>query len=259
LGALLPLRAELSGGDLRALYLAWLAGAQTDALDDDDQEPTCPPGLGKLSGARGAFADFLRIDRDLIDAAAAASPALLAIDDVALQRWVSALPEDEKTSLLVRLVGGGRGSRRGRAAPALPRRTCRSAAGSQQEVPYGRRTPQGGGSARGERCRQEAERAAREKARREREAAEARERHLAALAQREAQAWRELDQLIATKQPKRYDEAVGLLRDLGDVCTRSGRDPEAAKRIARLHEEHARKSGLIERLRKAGLLAVTTE
>jgi len=54
-----------------------------------------------------------------------------------------------------------------------------------------------------ERHRQEAERAAREKARHEREALEARDRHLAALAKRETEAWRELDALIATKQPYR--------------------------------------------------------
>jgi len=104
-----------------------------------------------------------------------------------------------------------------------------------------------------ERRRQKAEQAAREKARREREAAEARERHLADLAKREVEAWRELDALIATKQPKKYDEAVALLADLRDVCARGGRQVEAATRLTRLRQEHAKKPSLIERFRKAGL------
>lgn len=102
-------------------------------------------------------------------------------------------------------------------------------------------------------------RAAREKARREREAAEARELHLTALARREAQAWRALDGSIASKQPKQYDVAVRLLRDLRDVCARAGREAEVVQRIQRLHDEHSRKSGFIARLGKAGLLAPAAE
>jgi uncharacterized Zn finger protein len=48
-------------------------------------------------------------------------------------------------------------------------------------------------------------------------------------------------------------EAVALLGDLRDVCARGGRQAEAAKRIARLREEHTKKPSLIERFRKAGL------
>jgi hypothetical protein len=107
LASVLPLRADLAGGDLRVLYLAWLLSAQLGELDDSDEEPSCPPGLGKLSAPLEAFVDFMRIDRDLIEVAAAASPELVATDDAALQRWVAALPESEKTALLVRLIGGG--------------------------------------------------------------------------------------------------------------------------------------------------------
>ncbi len=44
-----------------------------------------------------------------------------------------------------------------------------------------------------------------------------------------------------------------LLRDLRDVCLRAGRQAEAATRIGRLCEEHAKKPSLIERIRKIGL------
>jgi hypothetical protein len=251
LASLLPLRANLAGGDQRALYLAWILSAQLGELDDGDMEPPCPPGLGKLTAPLEAFVDFMRIDRDLIEAAAAASPELSAADDAALKRWVEALSGFEKTTLLVRLVGGAeahlraellrrfRESRAPEAPPAKARTVAELLKAAERRAE--------------ERRRQKAAHAAREKARREREAAEARERHLSALARREPEAWRDLDALIATKQPKKYDEAVALLADLRAVCARGGREVEASTRIARLREEHAKKPSLIERFRKAGL------
>lgn len=251
LASLVPLRAELASGDLRGLYLAWLLSAQLGEFDDGDMEPPCPPGLGKLTAPLEAFVEFMRIGRDLIEVAAAASPELAATDDAALKGWVAALPEAEKTMLLVRMVGGDeahlraellRRFRESRAPEAPPAKV--RAVGELLQAAEGRAE---------ERRRQKAEQAAREKVRREREAAEARDRHLSALAKREAAAWRELDGLIATKQPKKYDEAVALLADLRDVCARGGRHIEAATRLARLSEEHAKKPSLIERFRKAGL------
>jgi catechol 2,3-dioxygenase-like lactoylglutathione lyase family enzyme len=51
LSALVPLRADLAAGDLRALYLGWLLCVQAGELDDGEAEPPCPPGLGRLSAA----------------------------------------------------------------------------------------------------------------------------------------------------------------------------------------------------------------
>ena len=172
---------------------------------------------------------------------------------------MSALPHDEKTELLMRLVGGA-GAHLG--SEVLRRFRDAQVTESPRVTPKSRTVGELRAAAEtraDERHRQQAERAAREKARREREAAEARERHLAALARREAQAWREVDGLIAAKKAKQYDEAVALLRDLREVCARAGREAAAAERIVRLHEEHSRKAGLIERLRKAGLLAPAAE
>jgi hypothetical protein len=104
-----------------------------------------------------------------------------------------------------------------------------------------------------ERSRIEAERMAAERARRKREEAEARERYLEDLGKRESKAWREVDALIATKQPGRYDEAVKLLCDLRDLGLRGGREGEVEARLLRLREEHARKPTFIERLKKVGL------
>jgi hypothetical protein len=50
--SLVPLRAELASGDLRALYLGWLLCAQNEFLDGDTVEPPVPPGLATLSEAQ---------------------------------------------------------------------------------------------------------------------------------------------------------------------------------------------------------------
>ncbi len=183
LAALVPVRAELASGDLRALYIAWLGCVQNGEVDDDDSEPPCPPGLGKLSPALEAFANFLRIDPDLIDAAAATSPDLTAINDEALRRWVSALPEEEKTALLVRLAGGAEAHVRAELLLRFreSRPTSRTRLAEAKTRTVGEILEAGAARAE-ERARRETERATREQARREREAAEARDRHLTALA-----------------------------------------------------------------------------
>ena len=85
------------------------------------------------------------------------------------------------------------------------------------------------------------------------------EQYLAALAQREAEAWREVDALLATKQPGKYDAAVKLLKDLRDVAIRAGRQGEVEARLARLREQHARKPSFVGRLQAAGLIGTTKE
>lgn len=98
----------------------------------------------------------------------------------------------------------------------------------------------------------EAEKRAKDKARREREAAIARVKYLDSFVGREATLWTEVDGLIATKQPKNYDQAVKLLVDLRDLAAR-GKGGDFGLRIEALRQVHAKKPTFIERLRKAAL------
>src|SRR5262249_54226484 len=73
--SLVSIREELMRGDLRALYLGWLAsfperGWVDEGVDDEETEPPVPPGLAKLSAPLRALADFLRVDDDLLEVAA---------------------------------------------------------------------------------------------------------------------------------------------------------------------------------------------
>lgn len=253
LSSLIPLRTDLAGGDHRALYLAWLLCVQARELEDDATEPPVPPGLGDLTAPLQAFADFLRIDQDLVAAAAARSLAEKASSPTQeVERWIAGLPDAVKTGWLVRLAGGTephlraellrsfRESRPGRPGDGGAPRTVGKLLAAAERISQERR-------------RKEAEKAAREQARREREAAEARSRYLATLAGREAKLWSKVDELIATKNPGRYDDAVKLLCDLRELALQQGRADEIEARLLRLREEHAKKWTFLERLKKAGL------
>lgn len=92
------------------------------------------------------------------------------------------------------------------------------------------------------------------KAEQARVAAALREKVLEALAPREGAAWKQVDDLIATRKPSEFDVAVQLLVDLRDLAARDGRVQEAWRRIAELRSAHARKPTLIERMDKEKLL-----
>lgn len=63
------IREALMAGDIRALYLGWLAFN----WDEDDLEPPVPAGLKSLPPELAEFADFYQIDRDLLAAASTQS------------------------------------------------------------------------------------------------------------------------------------------------------------------------------------------
>lgn len=253
--ALLPLRAELAGGDLRALYLGWLAGARAGLLDDEEREPPQPAGLARPSASLKALAEFLRLDDDLLAVAGAGSPALPeAPAPHDLERWVAGLTGSEKDALLIRLAKGNEAQVR---AEILGR--FRQANAPRSDARAGARTVAELLSAAEERAelrrRQEAKRKAAEQARREREQAAARARHLASLVGREEELWGRVEALIEAKRPREYDQAVQLLKDLHDLSARRESADAFAARLGPLWDRYAKRPSLLERLDRAGLRA----
>ncbi len=259
LASLVQLRSDLMHGDYRCLYLGWLLAAQGGGLDDDAPEPPLPPGLGTLNAPLRSLADFLRIDRDLIAAAAeeSAEKPACRLSPEEIHRWVAVLPSKEKDDLLTRLLGDDDSH----LVAELRLRALRAIRG---EGTSGRDSQTGGPRsvvsivARAEvigkqRQKQEMDRQSQEKARRERAQAEERRKRLESLAGKESDLWVQVDRLIAAKQPKRYDEAVSLLKDLHDLADMKGTGPEFARRMSVLCREHERKPSLVDRLHKANL------
>jgi hypothetical protein len=166
LSSIIPLRADLAASDHRALYLGWLLGVQNEEVAEDALEPPVPPGLGELTAGLRALADFLRIDGDLIAAAAERSPrADESPTAETLARWIVALPEAEKDRLLPGIAAGEQPQPRA----ALLRR-FREASGQTRTPAVASRTVaellDAAERQAAERQRREAERKARQEARR---------------------------------------------------------------------------------------------
>ncbi|MEV8516304.1 hypothetical protein [Dactylosporangium sp. NPDC051484] len=254
LASIVPVRAELAAGDTRLLYLAWLLCVQDRELDEDELEPPVPPGLGKLSGPLRSLADFLRLDKDLLDTAAQASAPLTtqAPSAAALAKWVRRLPVADKDEVIVRLL-------RGDGAHLRAELLRRYGGGAVAEAVGGGRTVgellAGAETRWAGRQRQAEERKAAEQARQEAAAAAAREQRLDALAADPERAWQQVAELIATKKPKEYDSAVELLADLKALGERDGGRKAFRGRMHQLRLEHARKPSLLDRLERAGLIA----
>jgi hypothetical protein len=261
--SLIALRADLMRGDLRALYLGWLASlypydpGEEDRWDDDDDdkdrlEPPVPPGLAKLTAPLRELAEFLRVDDELIEAAAAGSvgepPGGASRGDLA--RWIKRLPASDKEDYLLRFLAEDgdlmlRAELSKRFREATAPKGARAASGDK------RRTVAQLLAARAalveDKRRKAAERASREKTRIDREQAEARSKYLYNLSEREPAAWREVEELIATKRPKDYDSAVSLLVDLRELAGRAGRSAQAEARIQELRRRHSNKPSLLKR------------
>ena len=225
-------------------------------MDDDEIEPPVPPGLAELTAPLQSIVDFFRIDPDLLAVAAEASGKLTGGGDAdpALPGWVSTLPAKEKDKLLLRVVRGEatpvraellRRFRAAQAAPEAASPTGRRAVGHLRDYAEAHRA---------DRERQAEQERAQEQTRRERAAAQAREQRLDNLAGEGERAWQRVDALIDTKKPREYDAAVALLTDLRALGERDGSAHVFARRMERLHQAHARKPSLIERLERAGLI-----
>ncbi len=266
LSAIVGVRAELAAGDLRPLYLAWLAAyggweRDEDMFDrdaDDDLEPPVPPGLGALTAAQRALADFLRLDDDLLAIAAARSASLEQISDDPddLAAWVTSLPVTEKDLLLTRVVRGEAarvqmellrafrdGHRRGDTAVIIPVPARRTVADLLDNAARRRADHE----------RRLAAQRADNKARQDQARQQARERRLDKLADEEDDAWSRVEAMIATRKPAEYDAAVTLLTDLQALAERDGHYDTFTLRTIALRQTHGRKPALIERLNRAGI------
>ena len=254
LSSLISVRAEIARGDLRCLYLGWLLCAQNGELDEEESEPPVPHGLGQLSASLESLVEFLRIDPNLIYVAARAS---LPLEDTEpkkdeIRDWVGKLPSGEKDEMLARIISGQdvilaaellrrfieeRRPGDGQFAEKNQRRTAGELLHAAEERNEGHR-------------RLAAKKAAEEKARRDREAAMAREKYLQEIAGREPMLWNQVEELIATRQPNSYDQAVKLLVDLRDLAVHKGKREDFERKIGALRAAQARKPSFIKRLRR---------
>jgi hypothetical protein len=255
LSSIISLRADILHCDYRSLYLAWLLCAQMEEMEDDELEPPVPPNLTDLNAPLENFVDFMRIDTDLIAVAAENSISEdRKIDPKALKTWIQNLPVSEKDDILIRLVempsphlGVELEHRFKQAASTNANSKIDRQLRSVEELNSRAET-----YAEERRCRA-AEQKAIEQEREKRERALAREQYLESLARREDSIWKKVNELIDSKQPAKYDEAVKLLVDLRDLNQKTATEKVFKQKLKAICANHYRKVGFLNRLQKAGL------
>ncbi|WP_049621307.1 hypothetical protein [Frateuria defendens] len=249
---LAPLRDELLRGDLRSLYLGWLAGA--NSLDDDALEPEVPPDLAELSSAQQALAEFLEIDPDLLEAArvgSTASPPLGGDEAQRMAAWLDTWQAPNMKDVLKRIaLGQGQEAERQVkshyaawlkaqcpiSSPDSPRRCVAELRELARSAATVRR-----------------EREARAREAREAEQRRQHETYLRSLMRRCDQYWKQADSEATRGVASGYERAAHLLSTLAEgyalVSSRKAFDRE----LRRFLVPHARRAALLRRLTDAGL------
>jgi hypothetical protein len=249
LAALAPLRAELLSGDLRLFYLLWLTAVEADCFEADAPEPM--PGIGPITDALEAFANFFGIDPDLIQAAAE-NPGGVSEDRPSpevIRNVIAAMPDRAKTGFLVRLFDGD------------PHVAAELRAGVRKDreagVPVAAARNVGELRARADAIRlareyAEANKAAVERQRQADIADRVRHARLEALRRRGESVWREVEDEIERRNSTSYDKAAALLSDLRVLAEKLGTIDEFHRRFRTIRDRHARKERFIERLAAIG-------
>ncbi len=251
---LVPLRDELLRGDMRPLYLGWLAGVSAGGVDEQAIEPQPPPGLSRLTAAQQSLAEFLEIDADLLAATGLSDGQGSKPDsesDAEQDVWIAELPAVEKTATLKLLLSGNaqqaerelklrflawQREQQSDAKPETRRRTVAELYKLAASIAETRK-------------KQEAVR--RKKA--EAEWRAKRETYLRTLAVDFDPYWQAADKLAERGIASAYDEVKRALVDLSEayvLCvTRTDFDQKLVQFMAR----HGKRGALVRRLADAGL------
>ena len=269
LETLLPLRESLMQGDRRALFIAWLRGIQDMEYDEDETDtndwgadepaPPIPPDLSDLTVPLKELAEFIDLSPDLL--ATAAEHSATAVDTAPtaeeIARYIAALSPEIKDNLLAGIITGQDPRPvvefRRKALKFFHRLKTDHAAQDDEPLRIGQLLKRAMVIGQ-ERIRREVEKRDKANAHRVQQDRQQRKEHLESLAGQDKTLWGQIDALIGSGQPKKYDSAVKILQDLRDLATMQDAGEAFARRMNELGAACNRKPSLIARLHKAGLL-----
>ena len=247
LGSLIPIRDELMEGDLRALYVAWLASQCMMFGYEEDQEeedyeivvPPVPPDFGKLTAAQQALAELLQVPEELLVTTAQHSTGTIASpkkDDFAT--WVKQLPADSKNEYLLRLAHNEPGLSRlfVRELRELNRDKARVRPSAGERVTYATLNSES-----------KILKNQRESEKRERERAE-HLRNLQYIHDHQETYWKQINQAVEHTVGARYDDAVRDLVVLREAADQFSETREFQERFRTWIRPYMRRPGLIKRL-----------
>jgi hypothetical protein len=250
LGSLIEIRNELMEGDLRALYIVWLAGQRMMGSSDEEEEyeihvPPVPPAMGALTAAQQALAELLQVPHELLVAAARHSSTAKSSTQDEVAAWVTQLPPDRRTEYLVRLA---------RNEPGLSRLLVKELRDLGQlsqrkdsvEQPTGEHVAYATLLAESNGIRAQLEREKREQERL------ARQHHLQDIHDHEDQYWHQVDLAVARGSGTGYDEAARVLSELREVADRFDETEEFQEHFRVWVHPHLRRPAFVKRLQSSG-------
>ena len=255
LGSLIAIRDELMEGDLRALYIVWLAGQrmiegydEEEDYDEEEQEgeeedyeisvPPVPLGFGTLTAAQYSLAELLRLPQELLVAAAhhseVAAPSTK--DDVAA--WVKLLPPDRQYEYLVRLAHNEPGLSRllVRELRELGQDKSKARPSTGEHVTYATLLAES-----------KAIKGQLEREKREQERA-ARLRHLQEIHDHQDNYWHQVDLAVERGTGSGYDEALQLLIELREAADQFKETQKFQDRFRAWVRPHLRRPAFVKRL-----------
>jgi hypothetical protein len=247
---LAPVREELLRGDIRSLYIGWLPAVAREIMDDDAIEPLSVNGLGSLTAAQKALAEFLEVDQNLLMGAGIGSPERQdeSTSQEEMDKWFYGLPQDEVTAVLKKLLAG----KVQQAEWTLKNRFAawrRSLRSDTTDAP--RRTVgelrENAESAKKLRLEQKK----REQKKREIKRRRERETYLKNLSKNFPKVWKSVQQTVKRGSGLAYNEACQALVDLSAAYALHVSKKRFQEELIKLMADHMRRRALIRRLVKA--------
>jgi hypothetical protein len=245
-------RDELLRGDLRSLYIGWLAAVSREAKDDGEMEPISVNGLGQLTSAQKALAEFLEVNEDLLAGAGMGSPASQGeeVSQKEMDAWINELPRDEAKAVLKQVLSG-QGQQAERTLKSRFAAWRRGLGGDAGEPP-GRSIGELWAKAKAaERIRLEEK--THEKMQQEVKRRKERDAYLKNLSKDFPRAWKSVQRTVERGLGLAYDEACRGLIDLSEAYTVHASNKRFQEELKKFMADHVRRKALVQRLMKAGL------
>lgn len=249
---LAPVRDELLRGDLRSLYIGWLAAVTREMMDDDEMEPLTVSGLGSLTAAQLALAEFLEVDLDLLAGAGMGSPVdhTKKLSEKDIDRWIDALPRNEVKAVIKQLLEG-----KGHQAERIIRnRYAASRRILQANKNYPPRRTVGKLHENAETARQiRMEKQRRDHKRLESRLRKEREAYLKNLSEDFPGAWKSAAETVERGSGPAYDETCHILVDICEAYELLANKQQFQRELKKFMASHMRRKALIKRLAVAGI------
>src|SRR6266550_1915766 len=246
---------ELMEGDLRALYIVWLAGqrmiegyGEEEEYDEEEHEgeeedyeisvPPVPPAFGKLTAAQQALAELLRLPQELLVAAAHHSEASVSSAGDDFAAWVRLLSPERQQEYLVRLAHNEPGLSRllVRELRELNQDKSKARPSTGEHVTYATLL------AESKAIKGQLEREKREQERL------ARQRHLQEIHDHQDNYWHQVDPAVERGTGSGYAEALQLLIELREAADQFKETEEFQERFRAWVRPHLRRPAFVKRL-----------